>query len=136
MDQHTMADRGRNYDDVRREQQREGRQMAADDRQPPMRRNSDRFPSKKKSELKGHEAFLKALEESGKEQGTQVEVEKMNGDKVVGVVKCSDKYTITLRVPNPSDSDSAGFIDRVLFKHDISEFRALQGKKREEKTGE
>jgi sRNA-binding regulator protein Hfq len=127
------TDRGRNYDEVRREQQREGRQMAAEERQP-MRRHSDRFPSKKKAEPKGHEAFLKALEESGKEQGTKVEVEKMNGVKRVGIVKCSDHYTITLRVPAPEES--CGFIDWVMFKHDISEFRALQGKKREEKPGE
>lgn len=61
---------------------------------------------------KGHEAFLKALESSG----TEVTFEKASsGTFVVGKVKHSDKYTVSVQ--------SAG-VTRVLFKHDISEFSA------------
>lgn len=67
-------------------------------------------PTKPVRALKGHEAFLKALELSG----ANVIIEKMNGDQVEGLVKHSDKYTITMR---------AGGEDRVIFKHDISEFK-------------
>lgn len=64
----------------------------------------------------GHEAFLKALETSG----AQIEVEKMSGEKLIGRVKHSDKFTISLRV------ESGGVVrDRVLFKHDLSEFSAI-----------
>lgn len=59
--------------------------------------------------VKGHEAFLKALETSG----ATIRVEKCDGTIVEGTVKHSDKYTISLRQPGP---------DRVIFKHDISEF--------------
>lgn len=132
-----MLTAGRHYDDLRNEQNREGSRMAREEH--PMRRRTDRvertFAPKKKPEVKGHEAFLKALEESGKEQGTQVEIEKKStGEKVTGVVRCSDHFTITVRVTQPGGD--AAFIDRVIFKHDISEFRALGGKKREERVDE
>lgn len=70
----------------------------------------------------GHEAFLKALEGSG----AVVEVEKASsGDKVIGKIKTSDKYTISLRVPNVSGDWEGPYTTRVIFKHDISEFSPL-----------
>ena len=63
-----------------------------------------------KVSLKGHEAYLKALEGSG----SIVKFEKMSsGDTVIGAVKTSDKYTVSLQTKEGT---------RVLFKHDISEF--------------
>jgi len=60
---------------------------------------------------KGHEAFLKALEASV----AKVYFEKASsGNVIVGTVKCSDKYTVSV-----IDEDGQ---TRVLFKHDISEF--------------
>lgn len=64
--------------------------------------------------LKGHEAFLKALEFAG----AILVVEKVSsGDKVSGILRHSDKFSVTIRVVTPG-----GSIDRVIFKHDISEF--------------
>lgn len=68
----------------------------------------------KRPPLKGHEAFLKALELSN----ADVVVEKCNDVIYKGKLKHSDKYTITLRTVN----DDASTTDRVIFKHDISEF--------------
>lgn len=63
---------------------------------------------------KGHEAFLKALESSG----AHVEFEKAsNGEKVIGTIKASDKYTVSVFELSSGKT-------RVLFKHDISEFSA------------
>lgn len=60
--------------------------------------------------LKGHEAFLKALEKSG----ANVIVQKISsGEDIQGTIAHSDKWTVTMR--------STGK-DRVIFKHDISEF--------------
>lgn len=65
--------------------------------------------------LKGHEAFLKALELSG----ADVVIEKVSsGEAVEGKLKHSDKYTVTIRSMSKDDK----LIDRVIFKHDISEF--------------
>lgn len=67
----------------------------------------------------GHEAFLKALEGSG----AVVQIEKAStGDVVVGKIKASDKYTISLRVPNVAGDWDGPYTTRVIFKHDISEF--------------
>jgi sRNA-binding regulator protein Hfq len=86
---------------------REGRTQGS---KPPM--------SKKSVAPKGHEAFLKALESSG----SQVQVEKISsGELVIGQVKHSDKYTVTMRIMNADGSH----INRVLFKHDISEFSSI-----------
>lgn len=77
--------------------------------------------------LKGHEAFLKALVESG----ADVEVEKCDGMSYRGKIKHADKYTITLHAVafwEPGGTKWNDFDaprDRVLFKHDISEFSAL-----------
>lgn len=68
-------------------------------------------PKKATPAPKGHEAFLKALEASS----STVYFEKASsGNVVVGTVKCSDKYTVSV-------IDESGQT-RVLFKHDISEF--------------
>lgn len=70
----------------------------------------------------GHEAFLKALESSN----ATVEVEKASsGDKIIGKIKASDKYTISLRVPNTPGDYEGPYATRVIFKHDISEFTPL-----------
>ena len=70
----------------------------------------------------GHEAFLKALESSN----ATVEVEKASsGDKVIGKIKASDKYTISLRVPNTPGDWEGPYQTRVIFKHDISEFMPI-----------
>lgn len=64
---------------------------------------------------KGHEAFLKGLENSA----VNVEfVMASSGEKVIGVVKTSDKYTVSVMQYRPDGS----YKTRVLFKHDISEF--------------
>lgn len=113
-----------NYEAVRREQREIGSRMAREDgaeqivpRRTLHASKSSSFP--KKAKPQGHEAFLKALETSGSE----VEVEKKSsGDKLIGTVKHSDKYTITLRQVDAEGNTT----NRVLFKHDISEFRALQ----------
>jgi sRNA-binding regulator protein Hfq len=73
----------------------------------------------KKEALKGHEAFLKALETSG----AVISIEKCDGTKLEGVVKHSDKYTISVRQTTTMTNGS--YVDRVIFKHDISEFSAV-----------
>jgi sRNA-binding regulator protein Hfq len=68
---------------------------------------------------KGHEAFLKALESSG----TTVEfVMASSGASIIGVVKTSDKYTISVMVATGIGEE---YRTHVLFKHDISEFIAM-----------
>jgi len=84
-------------------------------------------PEKKKNVLKGHEAFLKALEMNG----ARIEVEKCDGTTYRGILKHTDKYSITLNVTERGDVQEDGVFDpvpardRVIFKHDISEFSAL-----------
>lgn len=75
-------------------------------------------PVNSKDKLKGHEAFIKALEFNG----ATVVIEKISdGSKLTGVAKHSDKFTITLRT-----TDATGVtVDRVIFKHDISEFYTI-----------
>jgi len=85
-------------------------------------RNESRRPIVRKGIVKpvpkGHEAFLKALEQSG----TTVIFEKASsGEQIIGKVKTSDKYTVSVMVTNPPGSDLE-YSTRVLFKHDISEF--------------
>jgi sRNA-binding regulator protein Hfq len=116
-----------NHDPVRREQMEEGARMAREEgaSEPIIYRGSSSkrtyTPGRKEpAKPKGHEAFLKALETSG----TQIQLEKMSGEIVVGTVKHSDKYTITVRY----EAGTGEIVNRVIFKHDISEFRALQPK--------
>ena len=81
----------------------------------------------------GHEAFLKALESSN----ATVEVEKASsGDKVIGKIKASDKYTISLRVPNTPGDWEGPYQTRVIFKHDISEFMPIINVGTEQKEGQ
>jgi sRNA-binding regulator protein Hfq len=68
-----------------------------------------------KNAPKGHEAFLEALKTSG----ASVHFEKVSGDTLDGVIKHSDKYTISV---------IDGALTRVLFKHDISEFSAISSR--------
>ncbi len=64
---------------------------------------------------KGHEAFLKGLENSA----VPVTFEKISsGEKITGVIKTSDKYTVSIMQTRPDGT----YQTRVLFKHDISEF--------------
>ena len=76
---------------------------------------------------KGHEAFLKALEASG---ATITITMASSGDTITGVVRHSDSYTISVRSIIGVKAGADGTIedvtkDRVIFKHDISEFSAL-----------
>lgn len=72
----------------------------------------------------GHESFLKALESSG----ATIEIEKISsGEKIVGKIKASDKYTVSLRVPHVAGDWEGPYDTRVIFKHDISEFCPLIG---------
>src|SRR5437879_1741340 len=99
----------RPLDDVRREQIAEGQRMAREEGATERfsvsagsaanawARRSTTLTTKhkpKEKPLKGHEAFLKALETSG----ADVKVEKMSsGEIITGKIKHSDKYTITVR---------------------------------------
>ena len=81
----------------------------------------------------GHEAFLKALEFSN----ATVEIEKSSsGDKIIGKIKASDKYTISLRVPNTPGDWEGPYQTRVIFKHDISEFMPIITVGTEQKEGQ
>jgi len=113
------------HDSVERQQQiEEGARLAREEGVTPvLQRTTLKLKSgarssaaPKKEQPKGHEAFLKALETSG----ASIIVEKCDGTVVKGVVKHSDKYTITLRAPINGAPEMT--IDRVVFKHDISEF--------------
>lgn len=81
----------------------------------------------------GHEAFLKALESSN----ATVEIEKASsGDKIIGKIKASDKYTISLRVPHTAGDWEGPVATRVIFKHDISEFMPIINVGSEQKEGQ
>jgi hypothetical protein len=122
--------------ELRRQQIEEGRRLAEGERRvislpgstkttvrtpAPVNRGTGAAPV---SKTKGHEAFLKALQLSG----ADIVIEKMSGDIYMGKLKHSDKYTLTVNVAciQRAGSDAVDTIrepyDRVLFKHDISEF--------------
>ena len=65
---------------------------------------------------KGHEALLRILETNG----ASIVIEKCDGTTIEGSVKHSDHYTISVQ--------SKGSL-RVVFKHDISEFRVIHSAK-------
>lgn len=71
--------------------------------------------AKKPAAPKGHEAFLKALEQAG----AKIHVTLLSGDVMRGVLKHSDKYTISLRVDNAEDGTYQVY---VIFKHAIETF--------------
>lgn len=119
--------------DLRNEQINAGRSMIEEDEVSPRRTLSVARPGMRPAgqaprrptgtaarvttPLKGHEAFIKALEFSG----AIAQIEKIStGEKVIGTLKHSDKFTVTIRA---KDGDIER--DRVIFKHDISEFCAL-----------
>lgn len=122
----------RHTDEERRAQIEEGRALARNEGAP-----TNRIPGRigasrprtdaaapRKAPPKGHEAFLKALETAG----AVIRLEKCDGSIIEGIVRHSDKYTVTMRVfevdfANP-DGDKL-HRDRVIFKHDVSEFSAL-----------
>jgi hypothetical protein len=73
--------------------------------------------------LAGHEAFLAALRQSN----ADLVVEKMTtGDIYYGKLRHSDKFTLTMNVTAIRRTDGGveqvDPCDRVIFKHDISEF--------------
>lgn len=126
-------------DPIRREQVEEARRMAESEGTVVRRTLSVRPGYENRSttaarkapvrnQLKGHEAFLKALELSG----VEIELEKTDGTLYRGRIKHADKYTMTINVTamghventNPPHAVDAPR-DRVVFKHDISEFSAL-----------
>jgi sRNA-binding regulator protein Hfq len=132
-------------DSIRADQIAEARRLAEQDtevarptlRLPP---GADRRPTapgsrtgagaQAKKTLKGHEAFLKALEMND----ARIEVEKCDGTIYRGVLRHTDKFTLTVNVTEVGSVDGASFIaiegrDRVIFKHDISEFSALTARK-------
>lgn len=84
----------------------------------------------KKNILKGHEAFLKALEMND----AKIEIEKCDGTVYRGILRHTDKFTLTVYVTQRGDvREENEFVeiagrDRVIFKHDISEFSALSGR--------
>jgi RNA chaperone Hfq len=107
---------------VREEQLSHGREMARTEGTltlPPRNTSPgrpERRPGNAKTQGKptGHEAFLKALETSG----AQIGVVFLDGKTVEGVVKHSDKFTISLEATLTGHT-------HVIFKHAICSFKAL-----------
>jgi sRNA-binding regulator protein Hfq len=65
---------------------------------------------------KGHEAFLKSLETAG----SVVTIQELDTDELlIGTIKHSDKYTISLKV---TDSETKRYQVYVIFKHAIKKF--------------
>lgn len=69
---------------------------------------------KKPAAPKGHEAFLKALEQAG----ATINVTLLSGENMKGTLKHSDKYTISLR----QDYEDGRYQVFVIFKHAIETF--------------
>lgn len=74
----------------------------------------------KAPQLKGHEAYLKALEGSGAFVDF---VMTSSGEHVLGKIKTSDRYTISVMCY--ASGNEGHYRTRVLFKHDISEFSSF-----------
>lgn len=82
-------------------------------------------PFKSGKPVIGHEAFLRALSHSG----ANVILEKISsGNTYQGQLKHSDAYTVTMLVTSVKKVDSYDHFEpvppfeRVIYKHDISEF--------------
>lgn len=89
------------------EQQRSGQLHP----RPGFRRDSRQGgPGGQKPTPKGHDAVLKALQDSGRECTI---VLASSGNKVVGKIVGRDKFTITLLVSG---------VRRVIYKHAVEEF--------------
>lgn len=74
--------------------------------------------TKKPASPKGHEAFLKALEAAGAIVNIAL-VTSPDAPPMKGVIKHSDKYTISLKVDRPN---GGGYQVFVIFKHAIESF--------------
>ncbi len=106
--------------DIRQEQNRAGREMA---RSETTNNSSWRVnrPAQKAKKPQGHEAFLKMLETSGAE----IELVLLSsGDKVRGVVRHSDKFTVSIK------SGEEG--TKVYFKHALESFEPTDANREEE----
>jgi sRNA-binding regulator protein Hfq len=101
---------------VRREQMEFARSQQRDDSRQPRQVNTLR--KNPNNPLKGHQAFLKALETSGVDV---IFMKASDGSEVRGTVKAADNFTVSVKVTQPDGS----YITRVLFKHDISEFTPI-----------
>lgn len=73
---------------------------------------------KKKPVPSGHEAFLKALEAAGAIINVSL-LTSPDAPPMKGVIKHSDKYTISLKVDRPN---GGGYQVFVIFKHAIESF--------------
>jgi len=125
-------------DAERQAQIEEARRLAAQET-PPARRtitltlnDGAKRPQKDQAPIKrpggkpvvGHEAFLRALCHSG----ANVIIEKVSsGQQYQGKLKHSDSYTVTMLVasikqPNDDEFVTVTPVERVIYKHDISEF--------------
>lgn len=112
------------HDQIRRDQMNYGRTVRPHDEDVETRysnrlslRRSVNKPAAQSAQApKGHEAFLKNLEASG---ATVCFTIRSSGEKVTGLIKASDKYTVSVVQPIEG---SDRYLTRVLFKHDISEF--------------
>lgn len=99
--------------DIREAQIRDGRAMAKEDGCSYSRpRISAKPRAPKKPE--GHEAFLKMLETSKAE----IKVTTLYGDVYTGIVRHSDKYTISIK------NGDEGTV--VFFKHGIEQFEPIE----------
>lgn len=82
--------------------------------QPQFTPRAKNFIKKSAVAPKGHEAFLKALEQAG----AKITVTLLSGDTMRGTLKHSDKYTLSLRV----DAGDGTYQVYVIFKHAIETF--------------
>ena len=97
-----------NSEDIRRDQQRQGRAFSNREEGSPRPRGKS---SGKKPQ--GHEAHLKMLEASK----AVIRITLLDGSDVTGVVRHSDSYTISIK------PEGKGTI--VYFKHGIESFEPL-----------
>jgi sRNA-binding regulator protein Hfq len=104
-------------ENIRAEQQAMGRKLEAVEQstagRTETRRHAPPVRAQRHDTPKGHEAFLKALEQSC----AVVSFEKIgSGEVFSGTVKHSDKFTVSVQIED---------CVRVIFKHDISEFSTI-----------
>lgn len=70
--------------------------------------------AKKPNAPKGHEAFLKALEQAG----AVIKVTTLAGEVIKGVIHAADKYTISLKITAADGTYQV----TVFFKHGLESF--------------
>jgi sRNA-binding regulator protein Hfq len=128
--------------DLRQDQIAEGRRqerqtLHARPEYAPNRPDKPRFDRgdkpKNKSGATGHEAFLKALVATG---GTVLVKKATDGSTLQGVLKHTDRYTLTVSVKG-YNTDGLQETDVVIYKHAIEEFCSLTPRRAdpEEHTG-